>query len=232
MNPPKSKTPTKQQFEAFENAYQYFNVVLFGKALPPVILNLSRKSKAMGFVAPFRWKAAGTESKDRQSRLHELSINPEILCMDLIEVYSTLVHEQCHIWQYTHGNPSRPGYHNKEFAEQMISVGLMPSTTGAPGGKTVGQKMSDYPIKGGPFLTALDNMPQDYKLPFISIEGEQKVAALITDALNGPSATTEAPPPPKKNKVKYSCPTCKTNIWGKPNINVICADCDDQFVEQ
>ena len=95
MNP--SKTPTKQQFEAFENAYQYFNVVLFGKALPPVILNLSRKSKAMGFVAPFRWKAAGTESKDRQSRLHELSINPEILCMDLIEVYSTLVHEQCHI---------------------------------------------------------------------------------------------------------------------------------------
>ena len=64
MNPPKSKTPTKQQFEAFENAYQYFNVVLFGKALPPVILNLSRKSKAMGFVAPFRWKAAGTESKD------------------------------------------------------------------------------------------------------------------------------------------------------------------------
>ena len=89
-----------------------------------------------------------------------------------------------------------------------------------------------HPIKGGRFLAALDNMPQDYKLPFISIEGEQKVAALITDALNGPSATTESPPPPKKNKVKYSCTTCKTNIWGKPNINVICADCDEQFVEQ
>jgi len=92
-----TKTPTKQQFEAFENAYQYFNVVLFQKTLPPVILNLSRKSKAMGFVAPFRWRAANTDGTDRKSRLHELSINPEILAMDLIEVYSTLVHEQCHI---------------------------------------------------------------------------------------------------------------------------------------
>ena len=34
--------------------------------------------------------------------------------------------------------------YNKEFAEKMMSVGLMPSTTGKPGGKTVGQKMSDY----------------------------------------------------------------------------------------
>jgi len=109
--------------------------------MPISILMLSfseKRYRPLSSTAPFRWKAAGTESKDRQSRLHELSINPEILCMDLIEVYSTLVHEQCHIWQYTHGNPSRPGYHNKEFAEQMISVGLMPSTTGAPGGKTVG----------------------------------------------------------------------------------------------
>jgi hypothetical protein len=48
------KTPTKAQFEAFEAAYQYFNQVLFSYELPPVILNLSRKSKAMGFVAPFR----------------------------------------------------------------------------------------------------------------------------------------------------------------------------------
>lgn len=227
-----NKTPTKQQFEAFENAYQYFNVVLFGKALPPVILNLSRKSKAMGFVAPFRWKAADTDGQDRKSRLHELSINPEILCMDLIEVYSTLVHEQCHIWQHTHGNPSRPGYHNKEFAEKMIEVGLMPSTTGAPGGKTVGQNMSDYPIEGGRFLAALDNLPQEFKLPFISIEGEKKYSQLTDGTGEGASAEGEEEPPKPKNKVKYSCAGCSTNIWAKPNINVICADCQEPFVEQ
>ncbi len=228
-----SKTPTKQQFEAFENAYEYFNVVLFQKQLPPVILNLSRKSKAMGFVAPFRWRAADTDGTDKKSRLHELSINPEILAMDLIEVYSTLVHEQCHIWQHTHGMPSRPGYHNKEFAEKMMAVGLMPSTTGKPGGKTVGQKMSDYPIEGGRFLAALENMPDEFKMPFISIEGDRIVR--IMNALNGTGAagTPSAEiAPPKKNKVKYSCTTCKTNVWGKPDLKIICGECNGIYVEQ
>jgi len=230
----KTKTPTKQQFNAFENAYEYFNVVLFQKQLPPVILNLSRKSKAMGFVAPFRWRAADTDGTDRNSRLHELSINPEILAMDLIEVYSTLVHEQCHIWQHTHGMPSRPGYHNKEFAEKMISVGLMPSTTGKPGGKTVGQKMSDYPIENGRFLAALDNMPDEFKMPFVSIEGDRIVQ--IMNALNGiggsnPSSSAPAEAP-KKNKVKYSCTACKTNVWGKPDLKIICGECNGNYVEQ
>ena len=31
------------------------------------------------------------------------------------------------------------------------------------------------------------------------------------------------------NRVKYSCPKCKTNIWGKPNINVECGDCKSRF---
>ena len=230
-----NKTPTKKQFEAFENAYIYFNVVLFKKELPPVILNLSRKSKAMGFVAPFRWRAANTDGSDRESRLHELSINPQILAMDLIEVYSTLVHEQCHIWQHTHGNPSRPGYHNKEFAEKMISVGLMPSTTGKPGGKTVGQSMSDYPIEGGPFLAALHAMPEPFKMPFISIEGDKivRMMNIVKEALgpDGPAAPTETAPP-KKNKVKYRCETCKSNVWGKPDLKIICGECEGTYIEQ
>ena len=71
MNPSTSKTPTKQQFEAFENAYEYFNVVLFQKQLPPVILNLSRKSKAMGFVAPFRYERCTVVDQMCETRLTE-----------------------------------------------------------------------------------------------------------------------------------------------------------------
>ena len=226
-------TPTKQQFEAFENAYQYFNEVLFHYELPPVILNLSRKSKAMGFVAPFRWKAADTESTAKKDHIHELSINPEILCMDLIEVYSTLVHEQCHIWQYSCGKPSRTGYHNKEWADKMESVGLMPSSTGRAGGKRTGQNMSDYPIENGVFLRALDNMPDSYKLPFISIEGERKYKSVslgLPGATNILSDEQEAEPKPKKNKVKYTCPSCNVNVWGKPDLNVLCGHCESTFL--
>lgn len=221
-------TPTKSQFEAFENAYQYFNKKLFADELPAVILNLSRKSKAMGFVAPFRWKSSKKKAGVKGD-IHELSINPEILCMDLLEVFSTLVHEQCHIWQFSLGTPSRMGYHNKEWADKMISVGLMPSSTGKPGGKITGQNMNDYPIENGVFLKALKKLPKKYKLPFISIEGELKYAQAAEGA--NPSESQEAEPDEKKkkNKVKYSCPSCGANVWGKPDLDIICGNCKQKF---
>jgi len=214
-------TPTKAQFKAFEEAYDYFNQVLFHYELPPVILNLSRKSKAMGFVAPFRWKP--NNSDDQAKAIHELSINPSILCMTLIDVYSTLVHEQCHIWQYHCGKPSRMTYHNKEWANKMLEVGLTPSHNGKEGGKMIGQSMSDYPTPNGLFLDALHNMPDAYKLPFISIEGERKYQAAQAQQAQGSGTST---PPPKKNKIKYSCPSCNINAWGKPTLNLICGNCN------
>jgi len=232
MNNSNTLTPTKQQFTAFESAYEYFNQVLFSNELPPVILNLSRKSRAMGFVAPNRWRSAD-KAPGTDGQLHELSINPEILCRDLIEVYSTLVHEQCHIWQHTLGMPSRPGYHNKEWANKMIAVGLMPSTTGNPGGKIVGQSMSDFPIEDGVFLKALDQMAHKLKFPFISVEGELRYSQMSTVQISGTASVsdTEEPAPPKKNKVKYTCSDCQSNVWGKPEMNIVCGNCDQRFDE-
>ncbi len=229
--PPAKKSPTSAQFQAFEAAYNYFNQVLFHYELPPVILNLSRKSKSMGFAAPNRWVQANrtkntdltkpeTISTSSGAEMHELSINPEILYMSPIEVYSTLVHEQCHIWQFHCGKPSLRTYHNKQWGNKMLEVGLTPSTTGKPGGKMTGQSMSDYPTPGGVFLKALKDMPEHYKLPFISKEG-------IVKAQTAAGGTTPEPKP--KNKVKYSCPNCEANIWGKPELNVNCGDCDVRF---
>lgn len=226
----KVDTPTSSQFQAFEAAYEYFNQVLFHYELPSVILNLSRKSKAMGFAAPNRWVKANrkkntdlskseTISTSSGAEMHELSINPEILYMSPIEVYSTLVHEQCHIWQFHCGKPSRRTYHNKEWAHKMLDVGLTPSTTGKPGGKMTGQAMSDYPTPDGIFLKALKDMPEYYKLPFISKEGIAKAQA----------AAGGAPEPKPKNKVKYSCPTCMTNAWGKRHIHLICGECEIRY---
>ena len=230
-------TPTAQQFTAFEHAYDYFNQVLFDGQLPGVILNLSRKSKAMGFIAPFRWRTAQS-TPFGQGTVHELSINPEILCMSLIDVYSTLVHEQCHIWQYEFGTPSRIGYHNKEWADKMESVGLIPSSTGLPGGHKTGQAMSDYPEDGGRFLQALNDMPEAYKLPFVSVEGDILVQ-LMAIREDSPSPTgagrpeggyVPLSPPTRKNKTKYTC-RCGTNVWGKPELHLICGDCSETFQE-
>jgi hypothetical protein len=221
--------PTISQFKAFESAYDYFNERLFGNELPSVILNLSRKSKAMGFVAPFRWRKA--EDEKGKGNIHELSINPEILSMGLIEVYSTLVHEQAHIWQYTHGTPSRNGYHNKEWADKMLAVGLIPSDTGKEGGNMTGQNMSDYPEIDGVFLEALEEMPESFKLPFVSIEGDLRLKLTTGITEDGEEGETEGgtATPKAKSKNKYSCP-CGCNVWGKIGLNILCGDCGEKFM--
>lgn len=53
------------------------------------------------------------------------------------------------------------------------------------------------------------------------------IQALLTVA---EEALLEEPTPkPAKNKCKYQC-DCETNIWGKPNLNVVCGDCSKPFL--
>ncbi|MEX3614428.1 MAG: hypothetical protein VB141_11905 [Burkholderia gladioli] len=36
----------------------------------------------------------------------------------------------------------------------------------------------------------------------------------------------------KKLKLKYTCPSCTANVWGKPGLNVGCLSCEMPFEEQ
>lgn len=31
----------------------------------------------------------------------------------------------------------------------------------------------------------------------------------------------------KSNRIKFTCPTCEVNAWGKPDLSIKCADCDE-----
>ena len=33
-----------------------------------------------------------------------------------------------------------------------------------------------------------------------------------------------------REKSKYQCPGCRNKVWGKPEMHIICADCDQAFV--
>ena len=34
----------------------------------------------------------------------------------------------------------------------------------------------------------------------------------------------------EKNKIKYTCPSCNMNAWGKPNLNILCGDCSQALL--
>lgn len=206
-----ARTPTGAQFGAYERMYEYFNRELFGGTLPACLLNFSRLARTYGFFAPARWES-GADVR------HEISLNPGTLKQrQPIEIASTLVHEMVHLWQQENGRPSRRGYHNAEWAAKMEEVGLVPSATGQPGGARVGQSVSHYIAPGGAFARAFDTMPSEYLLPWSCGEPEEG-----RGKPGGPAA---------RNKVKYTCPECATNVWGKPGLSIVCGECDEAFGE-
>ena len=153
--------PTDAQFAAFQNLWAFFNQALFLGVLQPVLLNFSRAANTFGFFAPLRWESNGETT-------HEISLNPAYLRhREPRAVVSTLVHEMVHAFQAQFGKPGRGGYHNQEWADKMEAIGLMPSSTAAPGGKRTGDRVSHYIIEGGPFARAFAAMPQEFLLPWL-----------------------------------------------------------------
>lgn len=203
-------------FGALQKAYNYFKRELFNNELPPVVLTLNRKVRSMGYYMPFAWL-----KNESQEIIPEININPDILELPTIEVMQTLVHETCHHFQQFFGSPGKRGYHNKEFSRIMFSKGLMCSSTGLQGGKVTGRRMADYVIDGGPFSIKFKAMPEEFMLPFIST---QKISA--NPSIQDSSITNVLK---TRNKTKYSCPKCEDNVWGKPNMELLCINCNKIF---
>lgn len=146
---------TPIEYGGLQEAYDHFNAALFDGGLPDVMITLQRKSRSMGYFAPDRF--SGRIAKFAR---HELALNPDSFVGQTDEqVCQTLVHEMAHCWQQAHGTPPRRGYHDAQWAGKMKAIGLQPSSTGAVGGKEVGQHMLDYIIPGGPFARAVADPP-------------------------------------------------------------------------
>ncbi len=198
--------PTNDTYLQLDTAYDYFNQTLFAGRLPSCVMTLHRKKGAYGYFWFDTWS-----ERDGEQRTDEIALNPETFQQrSTPEVLSTLVHEMCHLQQFHFGKPSRNGYHNKEWAALMTAVGLVPSATGQPEGKTTGQKMSQYIAEGGAFAQACSALiDQGFSIPWQAITRDEATAK-------------------KKaaSKTKYTCPDCGVNAWAKPETALICGDCE------
>lgn len=201
------QSPTAQNYGAFNKAYRYFNDRLFDGTLPDCLITLQRKAKAYGYFAANRFG-----STDGETVTDEIALNPShFKNRSTDEVLSTLAHEMAHLWQHHYGSPSRGGYHNREWAVKMREIGLIPSDTGQPGGKQTGQSMTHYIEPGGQF--------------------ERHCRALIDSGFNLPyhDLWNEASGKIQKarNKTKFVCTSCGAAAWGKPDLKIVCGDCDE-----
>ena len=148
---PPRLAPTRETYAELQHAYEHFNQRLFGDTLPQCLITLQREKRTCGYFSAARFASLDGRTTD------EIALNPTYFAaVPIIETLQTLVHEMTHLWQHHFGKPGRARYHNEEWAQKMESVGLMPSSTGRPGGRRTGDMMADYAITDGPFLAACD----------------------------------------------------------------------------
>lgn len=198
------QSPTAEQYTNLQLAYNYFNEQLFDSKLSDCLITLrSHGKRTLGLFHAEQWQHG-------DDLCHEIALSPAHLRRPLQDVFGTLVHEMCHLWQQDHGKPSRGGYHNKEWGGKMKDVGLYPSNTGEPGGKEVGQQMTHYFIEGGAFLASMEAMPDEIKLPWIGVE---------------PATKKKATP----SKFRYGCPNCDAVAWGKADLLILCGVCNEEM---
>lgn len=197
--------PTESQFVALQAAYDYFNRELFSNELPPALIVIYRKKGVSGYF----WQEQFTHIETKQT-LDEIGLTPETLDRGDAAVLSTLVHEMVHLWQFHNGKPSRSGYHNKEWAEKMVDVGLEPRSV--PGDKPTGQRCTHIVMVDGDFKAACDRYLTDRK---------------VINWFGHAQPTKEV----KKNKIAYEC-DCSFKVWGKPGLAIICEACESHYQEQ
>ncbi len=196
---------TTDNYKTLDDAYSYFNKKLFDDKLPDCIITFQRQSRTLGYYHHEKF-----EERDAKNKISEIALNPdhfkEQTDMDILD---TLVHEMVHLLQWYFGEPSRKGYHNKEWGTMMKSIGLYPSSTGEPGGKETGQTVSDYVISGGKFEIVCGAFLLKNSLKWNSLP----VVKVLKDEVKN------------KTREKYCCPKCFLNVWGKKNIKIICGEC-------
>ena len=133
-----------------QEAFDFLNAKLFGGKLPDAFFNYTRKPRMLGHFAPDRYSG-----RVGQFKKPEIALNSDSFVSRTDEqIVGTLAHEMVHLKQEVFGKPSKRGYHNREWAEMMKAIGLMPSNTGAIGGKETGQQMDHYILPDGAFACA------------------------------------------------------------------------------
>jgi hypothetical protein len=219
------KDISSSNYKAYERAFDTLNVELFDGKLPAVVLTLRAGRNTNGYAWAKRFRlhddsvpvdiANTTETPKPANLFDEIAINPATVSRPPRDVLGTLLHEMCHIWQINFGKPSRGGYHNTQWASKMIEVGLRPFSVKNPT-QSVGQACS-HTIEGDGIADRL----------FARIEASFGADLVVElPILDGAKKKT------KNSKVKFTCPNCGANAWGKDSLHIKCADCDTLMVDK
>lgn len=217
----KQTTNMQRSIQYLNKIFKLLNERYFENELEMPIITIQSTPKAYGHFTP--WEAYRIkESNGDVKGAVEINIGAGTLDRPIENVVSTLLHEMVHYYCYIKGikDTSRGGqYHNKRF-------------------KTESEKRDlhiDYDSRIGWSVTSPTEQLIDFiinnQLEDIRIGRNEGQSFYIGVGGKAGNNGTDTPPIKKPSSTrKYICPCCGNSFRATKELNVMCMDCNEQFI--
>jgi hypothetical protein len=140
-----TSTADAVMFTELAFAYNFINQEMFDGRLESCIVTTNRKYGSLGYFRPRGFNAGGRCA-------NEISLNAAYMSVRTTRsTLGILASLMCHAKNAQDGFTGKKGYCGKIWAKTMKHIGLMPSSTGRPGGAPTGYNNSFYIVKGEAF---------------------------------------------------------------------------------
>lgn len=213
----------KNYQEVLEYGFDVLNRVYFNNELPPIVICIMSSKRTYGhYTVNKEWRV-------EEERLHEINISAEHLDRPIENVMATLQHEMVHYYCALNGiaDTSQYGrYHNKNFKREAELRGLMIEQAPSIGWSvTSPSEQFCMVLRDNNIEKPLDINRDGH---FGGIGG---MGGGLTGGDDGTSTGVDKPKKPKCSTRKYICPSCGNSFRATKDINVLCMDCNVQFIK-
>lgn len=213
----KKLTNYRRTVQYLQKIYNLINEEYFGGELEEITLTVQESVRSYGHVS------VSNTWFTNEKAMKELNISANYLRRDITEVVTTLIHECSHIYNMEHDIKDTSNgyvYHNKRFKKTAEELGHLNVTRHDKYGWAITSPTEDtidFCIK--------------YELENIEI-GRQDFYSFggFTGGTSGNTTPTTPKQKKKSSTRKYICPCCGNSFRATKEINVLCMDCNKQFM--
>lgn len=214
----KELTSYNRVTQYLNKVFKLINTEYFDNELEMPTITIQSTVGAYGHVTTSKvWK---TESGKAS---YELNIGADYLNRAIENIVATLIHEGCHLYAMQNGikDTSNKGvYHNKRFKALAEERGLIIERHNKYGWTTTTPSEATINF-------CIDNDLQEVLITRhtgITFTG-------VGTGKNGNGTPVKPTAPKKGNSIKWICPCCGAIVRSTKILNIVCGDCNEQFIQ-
>ena len=207
----KDLTNIQRTTQFLNKVFKAVNEEYFNNSLELPVITIQSSVGAYGYITTSKvWNTDGIER-------YEINIGAETLNRPIENVVATMIHECVHLYCLMNNikdTSNRGIYHNKNFKKIAESMGHL--------------KIDRHDKYGWTITSPTDDTLEFcLKYDFDDIRINRK-GAFYTAGTATPTATTTTRKPTSTRK--YICPCCGNSFRATKSLNVMCMDCNVQYI--